>query len=258
MIDNRIQRYGRRPRRRAQWGCAGLIGGGFVLLFACVLLYVTGVVTPLVLGVLGVDRLGDTDELLTISVDTADQTRVTVVNPVVQAGASLDFGSYGQEYIQPGNQNITVRTGADEGGAAVADVTFNEAGLLALCARRTPICRGEDPRFRNPAVDLRPGGAVLFLDVQAGPVWQRVGLVLRLSAATVAVVGVDVDGSTYDPATLPPLIPAETRAQIQAAVREIERIGAAVVGDFQVMTGGATYDLQGVSINADTLELLLR
>ncbi len=255
MNDNRIRRYRRRPRR-AQWGCAGLIGGGFVLLFACVLLYVTGVVTPLALGVLGVDRVGDTDDLLAEA--PASSAQITVVNPVVQAGASLDFGSYGQEYIQPGNQNVTVRTGADEGGAAVADVTFNEAGLLALCARRTPICRGEDLRFRDPAVDLRPGGAVLYLDVQAGPVWQRVGLVLRLSAAAVDVIGVDVDGSTYDPATLPPLIPAETRAQIQEAVREIERIGAAVVGDFRVMTGGATYDLQGVSINADTLELLLR
>ena len=256
----RIQRIQPGRQRQIQWGCGCGVLAGFSVLLACIGLYAFGLLTPIILSLAGVDRVGSTDDLL----DTAPIAAPTValVDPVPQARAVFDLGSYGEEILSTNSINYTVITGNTGDSAAapqIATATFNEAGLLEVCRQRSPVCRGEDSRFRNVRFNLRPGGAIVFTEVNAGVLWQRIGVVLRLTGQqSFEVIGVDIDGSTYDVGSLPAFIPAETRATINEAVADVDRIGNEVLDDLIVSTGSDNYRLQSIMIDDTQLVLTLR
>jgi len=259
----RIQRIQPGRQRQIQWGCGCGLLAGFAVLFGCVGLYVFGLLTPIILSLAGVDRVGSTDDLL----ETAPIVpTIVIVEPVPQQRAVFDLGDYGQEIINTNTQSYSVVVGGDgnhTGGSSVtttvATATFSEAGLLDVCRQRSGVCRGEDSRFRNVRFDLRPGGVVILTEVNAGVFWQRIGVVLRLTGQqSFEVIGVDIDGSTYNIGSLPAFIPADTRATINEAVRDVDRIGNEVLTDLIVSTGGDDYRLQAISIDHTQLTLTLR
>lgn len=258
----RIQRAGPRRQQRLQIGCGCGILAGFAVIFTCAGLYAFGLLTPIILGLAGVERVGTTEELLEVAEPV---TTVAVSNPQPQLRAVFDLGSYGEQVINTDTLSYTVTTGsvADEAPADVAPniatAAFSEAGLLDICRQRSPVCRGEDSRFRNVRFDLRPGGAVIFVEVDAGVFWQRIGVVMRLTSdQTFEVIGADIDGSTYNVGSLPPFIPADTRATINDAITDVDRIGNQVLQDLVVSTGGDVYRLNAISITDDQLILNLR
>jgi len=116
--------------------------------------------------------------------------------PVTVSVASLGSGTLS------GNEGVPLQLGSDPfGGAAAGQIALSEADLMALCARYAEICLS-DPRFQNPRVDLRPGGAVITADVtlpELGGIAQAVGVVVQVDASGRAfqVRGLDLNGTLY-------------------------------------------------------------
>ncbi|MFW5692182.1 MAG: hypothetical protein ACOCX3_02400 [Chloroflexota bacterium] len=252
MTGMRIQRYRRSQGPGIGCGCLLLVSFGLVGLFG--LLYATGLLVPIILAVTSVERVGSTDTIFT---DTPTQPPVVVQNPVSPPRqVQLDLGSYGRQTVTLDTRNYTVVTGATNTGAPLATTTFTEDALLEICAERTDICRNTDSRLRNVSFDARPGGIIIYADANTSAFWQRVGIVLQVdpvTQSTFRVVGVDVDGTTYNPDTLP----FGLAATVGPLLRDIEREGNEILRNLVVQAGGNRYQLRAISIDDTTVTLVL-
>jgi hypothetical protein len=210
-----------------------LLVGGFAALLLCVGLYAFGVFTPLLLQIMGVERVADTDEVFA---DYTPEPTVAIVNAEQQDAAVVDLGSYGTENLNNVTRSYEIVSGTTDDGSEVAVIRFNEAAIKELCDERSTICREGTDRFRNVAFDLRPGGAVVNVDVNAGILWQRVGVVMRLDDDVPAfeVVGIDINGTTFNPETLPGIMSADTRESVRNAIADMERIGNEILSSLIV------------------------
>jgi hypothetical protein len=252
-----VQRQRRDKKGPLQAGCGLLLVGGFTMLLLCVGLYAFGVFTPLLLQVMGVQRVADTDAVFA---DYTTEPTVEIVNAQSQNSAVVELGTYGAENLNVGTRNYEIRSGTTRDGAEIAVIRFDESAIKELCDERSTICRQGTDRFRNVAFDLRPGGAVVNVDVNAGILWQRVGVVMRLDDQALAfdVVGIDINGTTFNPDTLPGIVSADARESVQNAIADIERIGNEILTSLIVSTGGGTYELVDVSIDDQYLTLTMR
>ena len=230
---------------------------GFAVLLLCVGLYAFGVFTPLLLQVMGVERVADTNEVFA---DYTAEPTVEIVNAQQQDTAVVNLGSYGTENLNNVTRNYEIVSGTTNDGSEVAVIRFDEAAIKELCDERSTICREGTDRFRNVAFDLRPGGAVVHVDVNAGILWQRVGVVMRLDHQALAfnVVGIDISGTTFNPETLPGIMSADARESVRNAIADMERIGNDILSSLIVSTGGGSYDLVDVSIDDQYLMLTMR
>ncbi|PJF21199.1 MAG: hypothetical protein CUN56_12315 [Phototrophicales bacterium] len=257
MAGIKIERYGKRHNRQTiPLGCGCSIIAGFVLIFICGGLYMTGAFLPLILRLTGVESIGSTDTLFE-NIQPAPVISVQNAAPVPPQ-VVVDLGTYGSENITVDSRSYTVVTGNTESGSQVATATFTEEALLQLCAERTAACRPSgDGQFRNVTIDLRPGGAVIYMDVNTGFNWQRIGVVVQLDPGTnttFRVIGVDVQGITYNPNTLP----LGLGDAVMTAINQIEREGNAVLTQLALNAGGQRYTLNSVSIDETHLTLVLR
>jgi hypothetical protein len=255
-----VERYNYARRRTGinqGCGCLLLTLLPVLLIGACAGLYVTGLLVPIVLNVSGMDHLGDTDTLFD---DMTAQPTVSMQNPVNQSRVVMQFGEYGQEVLDANTENYMFVQGADETGLPTVTATFTELGLLDLCNRRGDICSGGNGQYRNAWIDLRTGGAVVYVDVNVGMFWQTIGLVLQLNATRtrIDVVGVDIDNSTYDANTLPVFLPNETRTAISSALTDVESTANDIMREMLLSAGGENYRLMDVQVNDTTLTLILR
>ena len=250
----RIQRYpyGRR-NRGLSLGCGCGVLLVFVGVLACIGIYAfssTPLLTGIALDLAGADRIGRTDALFESNI--APESRSVSVAGGTSAGrVTLSLGSYGQQTVDVGLQGVSVVTGTGSTGAAMAQADFTENGLLQLCNQRGNICRDGDSRYRDIVIDLRPGGAVIYADVNAG-VWQRIGVVIRLNPTGTRfdVVGVDVGGVLYDPNSLP--------GELSTFTREIERVGNDALRQMVLDAAGGRYSLESMTIDEATLTVILR
>jgi hypothetical protein len=253
-----IRRYDYRRRNwRLQAGC----GCAIVAVFGCTLvigaLYMFGVLVPLIFQFMGVESVGDTDDLFA---DTTAAPTLVLTNPQAPQQVTVDLGSYGSESINTNPQNYTVESGTTDTGQTVVQASFTEAGLADICARRGESCTTGNGRYRTPRIDLRPGGAVIYAEVDAGLYWQQIGVVLRLDSTRTrfVVLGVDIDGTTYNPNSVPGFLPAELRSAITDAIDDIERVGNDVLQQVALETGGGSYQLSDIIIDDTTLTLIMR
>lgn len=255
----RVDRYN--YHRRGRWlqiGCGCLTGLAFMTVMACALVYTfSAALTPLVLRLAGIENLGRTDALFA---DITLAPTPAVLNPIAPPRAVFSAGEYGDETLNLEPQSFSIVTGSSDTGSQVATATFTEAGLLQLCNERSAVCSGADGRYRNAAIDLRPGGAVIYVDVRAEllgrEVWQRIGVVLRLDAAQTGfdVIGVDVDGITYDPTSLP----GGLGDVVGESINEIENTGNDVLRQLVLEAAGQRYVLSEAIIDHTTLTLVMR
>jgi hypothetical protein len=248
----RIERHGRRRQyNRKRWGFSVMLA--FMMIMMCTWLYAFGILTPLIFRLVGVDYLGATGDVFadvspvpTVIVDlTANEPRQVTV----------DMGTLGQETIA-NSADVTTLTGETMNGARVAVASFTEDGLIELCSQRSVICRSGNDLYRNVSVDLRPGGAVIYADVNAGLYWQRIGVVAQLDSTNTQfyVAGVDVSGMMYDPSTLP----FELNDLVTDAISQIEREGNRTLQDLAISAGGERYRLTEVNVDDTILTLILR
>jgi hypothetical protein len=185
---------------------------------------------------------------------------VAVIAPQTQTNVSLSLGDYGSQFLDSSDSGSVVVTGFTSDGIPVATVTLTEQELERLCAERSTICRDGTTYFSHVQFDLRPGGGIIYVEVAAGSLSQRVGAVMQMRPDTLVfeVVGVDIGGSTYDPATLPAFIPSDMRERIQTAVADAERVGNELLQSISATTGGETYRLAAVSIDDEQMTLVMR
>jgi len=171
---------------------------------------------------------------------------------VTPAEVVVDLGDYGSQELPAATTEYTIVTGSSSDGGQVAAVSFNEAQLMDLCYQRSDICRNTNPQYQNVRIDLRPGGAVVYANVNVPSVGiqQTAGVVLQLdaSARQFQVAGVDVGGALYD---TPP-------GDLSALVSDIERTGNDILQQLTLQAGGSQYALSEVRIDDSTLTLILR
>lgn len=252
-----VQRYDyRRTRRVRGLGCGCTLVAVLALMVGCLGLVATGTLTQIVLQAVGAQRIGETDDLF---VEASPAPTVQVAEAVAPSRAIIDLGSYGEQVIDSSTTGTQITTGTDTTGLPVATATLTEAGLLQLCNQRSRLCAEGEGGVRRVSFDLRPGGAVVYAEIAVGPLWQRVGLVTRIAInGAVDVIGVDIDGTTYDPAALPPILPADLRASITDAITEVERTGNEIVRLAVLSVGDASYRLREVTVTDTALTVVLR
>jgi hypothetical protein len=149
--------------------------------------------------------------------------------------------------------NFTVGAGA--GGQSMATATFTEAGLMNICYQRSTICgpNSSDPRFRNARIDLRPGGAVVYVDAtvpQLGNIPFPVGVVVQWDATArrVKVTGVDIGGTLYTP----------TQQSLSDVVATVEQQMNQMIQQAALQINGGRYTVSEVSIDDSSVTLILR
>ncbi|NOK86050.1 MAG: hypothetical protein GFH27_549395n72 [Chloroflexi bacterium AL-W] len=251
MTTKHIHRY---PKRRNGWlfGLGCFFVGGLTCIFTILGLYLTGTLLPLVLGVTGVEQVGNTQELFR---DVRVQPTLSIPDPVPPPGqVVVNLGRYGSETVNTASNDYTVVT---SGSNNTALVSFTESALLDLCRQRTPICRGGDDRVRSVAFDLKPGGMIVYADVFTGFNWQRLGVVTQVDALTgssFVVTGVDIAGVTYNPNSLP----FGLSGSVAPLIGDIEREGNAILRELVVQASGTGYRLQSLSIDENNLTLNMR
>ena len=251
MRSTHIHRYNARRTNYAQWGCGCLLVGGFVALLGFLVLYaiwpnLTGAAVQLA----GADRLGETSSVFQ---NVSIPPTAVVQNPTNPQQVTVDLGQYGGGTINLDQVASDFVTGSSDSGQPIARASFTEADLMAICVQRSDTCREGNEHFRNLALDLRPGGAVIYADVNVGGLaWQRVGGVLRLdnSRTYLQIAGIDINGGLYDYTTLPP--------EISARVDEIATLGNDVLRQMAVQAGGTNYSLSEIIIDDTTLTVILQ
>ena len=250
----RIKRYSQRRRysgRLLGCGCTTLLT--LVMIMLCVWLYGLGVLTPMVLRLTGVDRLGKTDEIFAQSSPVPTvilHNRSSASEPI-----TIWLGALGNDTLIAGTDASASTGNADDGGR-MAQVSFTEPELLNICHRRSEICRTGNSLYRNVTIDLRPGGAVVYLDAGVGFYWQPVGVVVQLDGTRTRfyVTGVDVNGIVYDPTSLP----FGLDDAVIDVISQIERQGNELLRDLAVRVDGDQFRLFEAAIDDTTLTLTLR
>jgi len=229
-------------------GCLAALG-----IVSAILLVGGYLFLPQIIGmVTGLKPEGKTEAIFA---QVTPEPTVVLQNPTALPQITVDLGSYGQQTINADPQlyKFTVGTGAS--GQPTTTAVFTEAGLMQICQQRSTICspNSTDPRLRNARIDLRPGGAVIYVDTTL-PQLQNVslpaGVVVRWDSAThrVVVTGVDIGGTLYAPSqqSLGDLV-STAETQMNDLVQQVA-----------VDVGGGRYRVSDVIVTDTTATLVLR
>jgi hypothetical protein len=179
---------------------------------------------------------------------------VAVQNPTVPQEAVINLGSLGSQTIQinPTETQYEIVVGTGNNGAPLATVSFTETGLMDMCYQRADLCGNSSGQYRNPRIDLRPGGAIIYAEIYVPDfgIWQAAGVVLRLDSSQrqFEVAGVDVGGTLYD-------VPPNGLGQ---QVADVARVGNETLNQLSLEASGGRYALSQVIIDDTTLTLVMR
>lgn len=243
-----------RPARRRSsilpltCGCLATFG----ILFAIVLVAGFLFLPQLIGAVTGLTPQGDTSDYFA---QVTPQPTVVLQDPTPLPQISVDLGQYGQGTLNSSPQLYDFTLGTGAGGAPLATAHFTEAGLMDICYQRSTICTpsSTDPRIRNARIDLRPGGAVVYMDTtlpQLGNVPLPAGVVLRWDSPSHRVVftGVDIAGQLY---SVPPQSLSDLVATVETQMNDL-------VQQLAVQMGGSIYRVSDVIVDDDNLTVILR
>lgn len=243
-----------RRRRSSLWtiGCGCLLSlGALALILIAAVLILRPNLPGIAAQIAGLNPQGDTAQVFAA---VTPAPTIELLNPTQPADITLNLGDYGTRQLDP-NSNLYDFTLGElpAGGQSVAVATFTEAGLMEICRTQTSFCSGIDPRIRNPRLDLRPGGAVVYVDVtlpELGSVSQTAGIVLRLDATRrqFEFAGVDLNGALY---SVPP-------DSFGINISEMEARGNELLRTLSVQAGGGYYTLSEVITDDSTLTVVLR
>ncbi len=194
--------------------------------------------------------------------ETVTQFQATVVptpqiqNVVIPDQVTLNLGELGTRSVSNATAGVTLQTGSDTGGAPLAIVSFDEAGLMQICRERTTACNASgvgSGMLNNVSLDLKPGGVIVYADAslpELAGFSQRVGVVLQLdgSSRSFEFAGVDINGSLF---SLPP-------DNFGINVNEFVSRGNALLNQVALSASGENYTLSQVSITESELTVILR
>jgi hypothetical protein len=230
-------------------GCIGIVGGA-MLVAGIVLLLLIPAMPGLALQFSGFQSKGSTN---TVFQNVPPAPTVAVQNAAQPQQATINLGSYGSQpiAIEPNQTQYQVVVGTGNTGAPLATVSFTESGLMDMCYQRADLCGNSNAQYRNPRLDLRPGGAIIYADVYIPNfgIWQPIGVVLRLdnSQRQFQVAGVDVNGTLYD-------LPS---SGLGDQVADVARVGNDMLNQLSLEASGGRYALSQVIIDDTTLTLVM-
>lgn len=247
MAGMQIQRFPNKRRR-------GPLGCGCITLLVLSLIVVVGFVLlwpalpGIVLQLSGFKASGETAQVF--ATVPPPPPNLSVQNARTSNAALVDAGRYGQFDLNAAGVRVT--TGQNSAGTRVASLNLSENDLMTLCRQYTQICDTGDDRVRNATVDLRPGGAVIYADVNVPGVgiWQRAGIVLRLSESRTRldVMGIDVDGVLYQ---APP-------QDFGISITEIESAANQIITQATLQANGNSYRVSEIYADERQLNIVLR
>ena len=250
MDTMRIDRPGRRRTSLLPLACGCLAALGILTVIVLVGGYLF---LPQIIGLAtGLKPEGKTEAIFT---EVTPQPIVVLQNPTELPQITLNLGGYGQQTLNTDPQlyHFTLGTGAS--GQPLATAIFTEAGLMQLCYQRSTVCgpNSADPRFRNARIDLRPGGAIVYAEVnlpQSQNISLPAGVVVRWDTPSRKVVfaGVDIGGTLY---ASPPQSLANTIASVEQQMNDLIQQAA-------VEVSGGRYTVSDVIITDTTATLILR
>ncbi len=240
MSFRQVQRYNHRRAGRVNYGCLAVFFG-LVLVIIVGLLLLIPALPAIGVRLLGFVPVGDTT---TVFADVTPIAPVQIEGGFVPVQATINLGEYGSHDLPPTSDAYRL-TVDPSGQTATAAIT--EAGLLQLCGA---YCTQGGDQIHNVRIDLRPGGAVVYGDLDIpGVSSQTVGVVMQLTgAARFSVAGVDLDGVLY---AVPPEGLGET-------VREVERIGNTLLQTATLQTDSGVFSLSEVYSDETAVTLVLR
>lgn len=232
-------------------GCLLIFGIGVLVVVAAALILRPNL-SGIVAQIAGFRSEGSTAQVFT---DVTPAPTVELINPTQPPEVVLNLGEYGTRQLDPNSNLYDFTIGELPTGGQAAVATFTEAGLMDICRAQSPLCSDNppDPRIRDPRIDLRPGGAVIAVDVtlpELGNITQTVGIVLRLddTRRQFEFAGIDINGGLF---TAPP-------ESFAATITELETRGNELLRALSVQAGGGQYTLSEVRIDDATLMVVLR
>ncbi len=245
------------PRRRGPSILSCLAG----CLIGAVILIVVGIIAVVVLlpripslaaRVAGLDPRGETAAVFT---GATPAPTIQLQDSSQPAQITINMGEYGGVQTLD-TSDYQVEVGADSTGAQAAVATFSEADLFAICQQHSPLCDGSDPRFKNPRIDLRPGGAIFYADASIPNEYnvdltQTVGVVMKLddTSRQFQFAGIDIGGELFDN---PPAQFADTVDRMQQGANTLLTQVTVDAGNGQALT------VAQISIDDNNLTLVLR
>jgi hypothetical protein len=139
--------------------------------------------------------------------------------------------------------------GQTQDGRVAYYVEFSEEGLNAYLRRWFAAYVEHANRVRNAWVDLKPGGAVAYADVNLEVGWQRIGAILMLDASgrQLILAGVDVDGRFY---STPP------GGRIAELAAELESVSNRALRELTFVDPAGRLTIQQISISEEGAQVL--
>lgn len=126
---------------------------------------------------------------------------------------------------------------------------FDEMGINTYLAAWFGEYLAQETRLRNIWLDLKPGGAILYADVNLEVGWQRVGAVLMLDASgrQLILAGVDIGGRLY---STPP------DGQIASLAAQLEDESNRALRELAFVDPAGRLVVQRISLGDDSIQIL--
>jgi hypothetical protein len=139
--------------------------------------------------------------------------------------------------------------GETESGETAYFIEFDEESANAHLMQWFGDYIEQQNRLRDPWIDLKPGGAVIYADVDLEVGWQRVGAVLMVDGTgqEIQVVGVDIDGRLY---STPP------NGQIAELVQRVESETNRALRELTFLDPAGQLAIQEISISENKAQIL--
>lgn len=248
MRSVRIQRYNVSRRRKGACGCFAILATLLVLVMGGLLLVTSGLLLSVLLQLFGVDRIGQTDSVFSDNPRISESV-MTLQNPVPIQQVTVRVPGY-TTYTITNSSAVNLQIGQNPGGINAVTAQIDEAGLLTLCNQYSDLCRGSGGTYRNVRFDLRPGGGIIYADVNMG-IWQQVGIVLQLDSSSTrfSVAGVDINGVLYDAQSFP--------SEVSSLVDEIHQHGNTILAGMIVNAGGNALKLSYIEVDEQQVQVYL-
>jgi hypothetical protein len=139
--------------------------------------------------------------------------------------------------------------GLVEGDRVAYYIEYDQAGLNAYLNRWFSEYVTQNDRVRNASIDLLPGGAMVYADVNLEIGWQRVGAAFMLdsSGQQLSLVGVDIDGRFY---STPPA------GSVAELARQLERESNRALRELAFIDPAGRLTVREISLSPEQAQIL--
>jgi hypothetical protein len=139
--------------------------------------------------------------------------------------------------------------GRTDDGALAYYIEFDQAGINTYLNTWFGGYVAQEPRVRNVWLDLKPGGAIVYAEVNLEVGWQGVGAVFMLDASgrQLILAGVDMDGRLY---STPP------DGQIASLVAQLESESNRALRELTFVDPAGRLTVRRISLGEDLVQIL--